>query len=524
VSRVAESRSIAYSADTAGRAGRIACQVIRSDSLDDGRVSYAIAIRNDTDCDAQASASVPDAEHLRHRTIVQSVIAAHSQFSTAVELEVGRVGEVPELHVQLSGEDIDFALIVPNANTASGPGIATPRLAIAAEPRANASHPPPPAGEPSRTVLLRAVPRTTSRRDYPSTPRSPDFGRRGSEPIAILDTRNSPAFLPIFAIFLGIMLAVTIAVFRPQIRELTVPAQAPAQTSIPVTYRATGFGSVAFRVVGPDGSPRATGSLATGAGSFAITFPKDRADRTYLVRVGINGIFGSAAAENYVNVPGSPIPIVAAPPQPPAAPPQIRSLALDRATLTGGDTLNVYYDVAAAGGSVALLDAASRIAYGKSELSPSGHTAFVIPSSMQSERFLTVVVTAQRGRATTQSRVAVTVEPQTSPTPQADASGFGAQSSASATAVPVIDSPKSVGSAQAFRIDIHDAVAGLVLVLSDDVGTELARREITSGSAKVSATFTAPAVRAPTPLRLVATYPEGAGSETIVKAIEVTPR
>lgn len=517
MSAVAENRSIAYSAETAGRAGRIACQVIRSDSSDENRVSYAIAVRNDTDSNAQALAFVPDSLDLHRRTIVHSVIGAHSNFTTAVELHREGAGDVSELHVQLSGDDIAFALIVPNpAPVAVAASDSGPKAPLAALALANRSVLPA-AVDGNETLLARPHPLRVAQTN----------GAYFAPPTRRL--RSSPSALPMFVLFLAIVATLSLVIFRPSVGELVVPLHLQPGTTIPIIYRATGIGVGAYRVVGPDGRALASGPLSTGSGTFAITLPTDRSDRSYLVRVSISGVLGTAFAEAYLKIPATAVPraAVVTPTRPPApSPPQIRSFAVDRAALASGEKLNVYYDVSAASGTVALLDAASQIAYGKSDLSGTGRTTFVIPV-VTSERFLTVVLTARRGAATTQSRVAVTAEPQTGPTPPADGNADSQALPAGGTGVlsaPVIVTPTSVRSGAVFRIDIEGAVPELVLVLSDNNGAELARRQVDARAATSTAMFTAPRVRAVDRVRLQAIYPQGSGSETIVKTIIIIPR
>jgi hypothetical protein len=304
-----------------------------------------------------------------------------------------------------------------------------------------------------------------------------------------------------------------------------LPAGAAPRSSVSVLYHASGLGAADFAVLGPDAQPIAEGPLALGSGSFSFALPKATAAQAYLVRVRVHNLLGSAVAEDYLHVPAPPAP------RPrrialPVAPPQIRSLALDRATVASGDTLNVYYDIAATSGTIALVDPAAQITYGKSQLDMSGHAVFVAPRT-DVARFLTVIVSAKRGKATTESRSGVSLTPLAQPDPgYAGGAGLAvpADSAASATGHPpamIISAPPTVHSRQPIRVDIRGATAGLQLVLLDGAGNELARRDLPPGQS--SSVFRAPVVRTQTQLLIEATSARGAGSETIVRALAVLP-
>ena len=347
---------------------------------------------------------------------------------------------------------------------------------------------------------------------------------------------RTPAVIPILIMFAGYVLIGAFLIARPRIADFALPATAMPLTSVPVLYQTSGFGTADYTVLGPDAAPIAEGPLALGGSSFNFTLPKAAAAQAYLVRVRMRSFLGSAVAENYLHVPAPPA--TPAPPAPrrrhiaaPLAPPQIHSLALDRATVTSGDTLNVYYDIAATSGTVALVDPAAQITYGKSALDMSGHTSFTAPGT-DIPRFLTVIVTAVRGKATTESRSGVSLTPPVAVAPaQSDAGDAGLPSAGalgtSGSAMPgrpsavTISAPPSVHSQQPIRVDVGGAAAGLLLVLLDDAGNEVAHRDIPAGRSR--SVFRAPAVRTRSQFMLEATSPRGTGAETIVKPIVVLP-
>jgi hypothetical protein len=519
VSSVAEGRGIQYSAEAAGEPGNLRCRVIRLWLAPERRAQYSIFVGNGTDADAQGEAFVFDAADGTQRTILQTIVGQCSDFSTSVCLELTPAGMMPELRVALnSSAGTQFTLVVPGL--AAGDGFdAGPsgngRIALRAGSDALAKlavvrsvHAPPAA--PFVTPVHR---RASTVREATVQP---------SRPLA------SPAATPMLLFFAALLGAVGYFIARPQVLSLAVPSGAVAGTTVAVAYRATGLGTARYTVLGPDGRTIAQGPLPLGAGSFSLLVPQSAAAQAYLVRLHVGNPLADAGAEDYLRVeaPATPAPPKRHAAPPPLAPPQIRSLALDRATLASAETLNVYYDVAATSGSIALYDPELQITYQKSELSASGHATFVAPH-VDVVRFLTVVASVQRGGAVTESRIGVTVTPTAAPvalgdgvgdtpTGPADDTTLAAPSSATG-----IVTPATVRSGRPVRVAVRGAAAGLELTLIDGSGREIARRDLQAGQRSVE--FTAPAVTKPTRFVFEATYPNGVGSETVVRTIEVTP-
>ena len=522
VSTVTASRGVQYLAQAAGSNGNLRCHVIRQQLGDDCRIDFSIVVENETNAEAQARAYVTDALGGGDRTIVQTVVGPGSKFSTTTALEVAPSGLSPELRIALTSGETQFTLVMPSLQTEFAPPSAAEPVgdgALAVPARM------PPLTPPAVSPLVRTV----------AAQPPPYFT---SPPIIMqpVRARSASAVMPILLFLVALMAVAAVFAFRPRIAELHVPDSTPAGTAVVVSYEASGPGDLDYAVFGPDGRTVAHGPLLLGAGGFPLTFPPAQAALAYLVRLRVANPLTSAVAEGYIQVPGAPPPATPRPKRAargPVAPPQIRSQALDRATLAGGDTLTVFYDVLASSGSDALYDPAAQITYEKSALAASGRSTFIVPR-VETERFFTVVVSAQRGTATTQSRIGVSVTPaDATPAPDAGAApealapddgslgaGNGTLSSGTGPAT-TIAAPPTVHSGRPIRVRIYAAGAGLQLVLLDGSGAELARRDVSAGQAGVD--FTAPAVRVPTRFLIEATYPHGVGSETIVRAIAVTP-
>jgi len=506
VSSVTESRGIQYSAEAAGVRGSIRCHVIRRQFAHDGRARYSIVVCNETDTEASALAFVPEQAEIPPFTVVQTIIAPRSDFSTTVVLPLRADSSMPELRIALIGGDTQVTLEVPALAT-------DPSLA---QSTAGRSHDITPVAAPALRRLPPVLVSSVS--GPPQHAIAVGVGTGRSE------TRRP--FMLILLVLCAMAGAAGVAFGRPQITEVDVPAHAAPGAPIAVSYRVSGFGTAAYAVVAPDGSPLAGGSLALGSGSFAFNVPPTVGNLAYLIRVDVASPLGAAVSERYVHVTA---PVAAAVERPRIkavvarvpAPPQIHSLALDRATVASGETLTVYYDVAAASGSIALLDPAAQITYGRADLSPSGHTAFVAPH-VDGSRLLLVVASVQRGKATAQSRIGVTVTPpETAAVSAATDPLLGAGDGGAPPSSTVISAPTTVHANAPIRVDIHGAADTLDVVLLDGTGRELARRELPAG--KTSVEFTAPQVRIPTRYLFEATYPHGVGTETVVRAIAILP-
>ncbi len=520
VTTVTDSRGMTYSAEAAGDHGFLRCHVVRRWLAHDGRTQYSIVVCNETDQDAFADAYFPDLGGGRKRTIIASVVGPNSDFTTSVVLESIGPGGIPEVHVALTGGDINFTLAVPPlplelsaadaADEDAGPTahdeVETLRpVAVAARPAAYAPAPP--------AVIS------------PMRPARPLM-----RPTAPAQTQSLPPVAPIVLTFTALLAVSGLVAMRPQIVSLTIPPTAPAQAVFPVSYRATGLGSAHYAVMGPDGQTVASGPLSLGDGSFQVAVPPRTAPATYLVRLRVTNPVVSAEAEDYIHVaavppPPKPVPHRAPPTPAPPLPPQIRSLAIDRATLAGGETLNVYYTVDATGGTISLLDPSTQITYDRVALSESGHASFVAPRT-DAERFLTVVLSAKRGSASTESRIGVSVTPLDAPPPDTPApvdpsKAAVAEPGLVEPAATALSAPASVRAGQPVRVGIRGGGAGLQLRFLDDGGNELARRELHAGESL--ADFVAPRVHAPMRCVFEATYPRGEGSETVLRSILVLP-
>jgi len=208
-----------------------------------------------------------------------------------------------------------------------------------------------------------------------------------------------------------------------------------------------------------------------------------------------------------------------------AAPVMIRSFAVDRATLSSGQPLDVTYDVLAATGSLVLADPTAQIVYAKEMLGSSGHASFIAPQT-DTTRVLSVIITARRGAATAQSRISVTLTPQATPAPPGASIPIGTSEPAQ-TGVDeefpavTIAAPASVRSQASFHVTVHGAGPGLQLVLLGGNGEEVARHDIAADRGGID--FTAPRVNVRTRMIIEAIYQNNVQSAPVVRMITIAP-
>jgi hypothetical protein len=370
------------------------------------------------------------------------------------------------------------------------------------------------AATPEREI---AVPHRIA--EQPSAPSTPALPQPSSHP----RIRGWTAALPIGLLVAAVMSVVGFFALRPRIVGLAVPNSAQAGSLVTISYRATGLGTADYTVLRPEGQTLMHAPLRLGTGTIALTLPKAPATQTYLLRLrAVNGLV-SSTADYYISVPVAErtarrLRGIVSAARPAADFPQIHSLALDRATLASGDGLGVYYDVAASSGTIALVDSASHITYEKASLDASGHTSFTMPNIPVS-RLLTIVLTAQRGTQTVQSRVGVNVvAANASPAPS---TGDRVRANANGSFPSDLSAPRTVRSRQPIHVDVLGASGDAQVVLRDAGGSEFERRDVRAGQQRVE--FTAPDVHTTTHFTLEATIPEGDGNETLVREIAVTP-
>jgi hypothetical protein len=322
---------------------------------------------------------------------------------------------------------------------------------------------------------------------------------------------------------------VALVVLRPHISGIAVPRVAPADAPITVAYRSSGWGSADYTVLAADGGSVRRGDLPMGAGAFVIVLPRSSSAQTYRLRLHAGNGVQNSESDAYIRVPpnaGAPVAHEAhgpgsAGPQTAVEPPEIRSLALDRATVADGETVGVYYDVAATSGSVSLFDPARQITYAKADLSPSGHTSFNVPH-IDGGRVLTVILTAQRGTIVAQSRVGLNVvATATAPAAPARDADSEPTTRAAAGVAAALSAPRSVKARAPIHVEVRGASSELRVVMLDTSGNEFARRDVLAGQRGTN--FVAPDVRTPTRFTFQATFLEGQGTETVVREIAVTP-
>lgn len=311
MSSVIESRGIQYSAEAAGEPGNLRCHVIRLWLAQECRAQYSIFVCNGTDADAQAVALINDFVVGTQRPILRTIIGRCSEFSTSLSLEQTPGGLMPEVCIALTnGAGAHFTLVIPSLPAKETPEDVSLRndwlaLPLAASPLPNLTA--------VRSIHGPPAPFATTVEDHTTTVEE--------RPLPYARPLASPSVIPILLAFMAMLAAFGFFVARPRVEYLVVSPGGHAGTTVAVSYRATGLGSVDYVVLDPNGQTIEHGPLPLGVGTFALSVPPSPAASAYLVRLHVVNPIASASAEDYLRLPP---PAPTAVPQrlkPPPAPP-----------------------------------------------------------------------------------------------------------------------------------------------------------------------------------------------------------
>jgi hypothetical protein len=242
------------------------------------------------------------------------------------------------------------------------------------------------------------------------------------------------------------------------------------------------------------------------------------------VAIDVRGPFGAAHdAETFIVRAAAPAPApVAARPvrRPNGATPAIRNVAVDDTNVASGAKFDVYYDIAASGGSIVLEDLSSGIVYARTTLSPAGRSTLTAPI-VRTDRSLALIVRATKNGHAATSRIGIVVH-------AGDAAGAPDAAVPPSDGEPVAAGSPTLGIArtlftagETIRVTIGHAAAGASVSLLDDRGQEIDRQPVSPIAPTVS--FRAPAVTATRAFVLALTDPNGAGSETVIRRIRIRP-
>ncbi|MDP9111886.1 MAG: hypothetical protein M3M96_09670 [Candidatus Eremiobacteraeota bacterium] len=186
------------------------------------------------------------------------------------------------------------------------------------------------------------------------------------------------------------VLAAAFALFS--IGSLTVgavPVSVPARALVQIPYAAFGAGTLDYAVRDSGQRVVSSGSLPLGAGTIAFT--SGTGPNAYRADLRFHQLF--ALRERVAG------PVVVVTPAPVPVPPEIRAFEVGANQVRAGDPIDVRYSVAAAEGSVRIVDVAG-ITLASASLDPSGHSALTAPAVSLPTPVRVEVHAARAGRVT----------------------------------------------------------------------------------------------------------------------------
>ncbi len=446
---------------------------------------------------------------------VRCVIVFHVLGSTPdqppVELVVapGEIGEI-ELRIPLGTAPKRLAVLVRGERIAYNSEVTVPAIDAA----------PPPARPALRgavTMLPIAlpplepdanVPALVGEAAPPAPPRTPPWFEAGAVRDAIAPVPRTLLFGIIAGVCTGVTLLAGFALTRPAVAQLAPPSPVAAGTNVDVPYRLSGAGTATYRVVDAAGTID-SGTLRSRDGSVRFVLPEHVHGRTLHIIVEIAGPFGSAQRSAAFDVLAAPV----------AAPqaPRIAMLAVDRATVNPGDTVNVTYRVDPPHGDVALIDAFGD-ALATAPLNASGHAMLQLPAGTAG-RELAIVVRARSASGVAESRIPLVVGPAPSATASTPALDPHAGPIAGSAGLDVSD--RRVASGDRIVVRIETNYDALRLELFDRAHRSVAAIDL--GPGLHEAGLIAPHVTVPTDYTLEATEGQGTAQATSIFPVTVVP-
>jgi hypothetical protein len=310
----------------------------------------------------------------------------------------------------------------------------------------------------------------------------------------------------------------------PRIGAFAAPPSAVNGTTVQAQYNASGVGSLAYDITGPDGNRVAGGPLTAQSGTIYVALPPSRDAGVYAVHLHMSGPFGADDEQRIVRA--TPARLAGA---------TIASLSVSPIVAKAGQPVNVFYRASGSSGEVRLVDANGNV-WARQPFSRSGETILGVPPFLQ-DRELQVVVRVLQGSSVAQSSAGLLVSAAHAPaaTPEATAPKAAAANTAdTGRASSAADTAADGYANGTFQVEAATVKSGgtiHVRILSPRNGMRLAltdtqSREITSVNVGVdqdSVALRAPNVQVGARYIVVASFTDGFGQESIVQPVTVTP-
>jgi len=308
----------------------------------------------------------------------------------------------------------------------------------------------------------------------------------------------------------GATLLAGLALVRPQVVELAVPAPVAPGASLEVPYRVRGWGHARYRLADARGTIDA-GPLAGGTGALHLRLPAAIAGRSLVLSVAMTGPFGSASRTATMDVLAQ---AAAAPARPAPRSPRISLVAVARSAVRPGDDVHVTYRVEPPSGDVAIVDSFGDT-LASVPIGPAGQATLRVPPG-PTHHDLAIVVRAGSGETAAESRIPLELAPAEAISPAApDAGPTGGDAGLTVVA-------RRVTSGDQIRVRIDTAYDSLRLELFDRRHRTISA--VALGPGIREAALIAPRVASASTYTLEATDVQGDAASTSIFPITVTPQ
>ncbi len=303
----------------------------------------------------------------------------------------------------------------------------------------------------------------------------------------------------------------------PRILALAVPPLTRPGSVLQMEYAASGAGTLAYSVTGPDGKSISGATLKRTSGAIALPIPVTGRTGAYTVLLAMHGPLGSVKELRVVNVE-----------TPRNAGPQIGDVSVDPVVASPGQTVTVAYTASASDGYVRLLDRDGTV-WAQKPFSRGGTTTFAIPP-VAGNREMRVLLHVTKGRGYAESSAGLVVAGTSPITPSgnddlplvAGSDGTGALSAAGEPANGTFSLARMrVRSGDAIDVRILSPRNAMRIALIDPQSHEVSAVNVGSDAEVVP--LRAPAVRVPSRYTVVATFTDGFGEETVVEPLTIAP-
>lgn len=300
------------------------------------------------------------------------------------------------------------------------------------------------------------------------------------------------------------------AAATPRIGVLAAPAHAFAGSRIDVPYAFSGWAFMRYALRTSDGRQLSAGLTNAHDGTLHFSVPA-AAGKHVVVDAVVSGPFGTRSAHEAVAIAAPPVKR----PQAAAAPVRIDEFSVVTPVVRAGEPMQLSYATNAHAGEIWLIDQSGRL-LARAAMNPSGTATLRVPQSAAGLQ-ARAVLHARTGTQSVLASVGVTV------LPGALVTSNSAPQAAASTAPPAL----SLSSANAAPGDtIVAALSGAhgdaQISLTDASGNVVEQADVPAGERE--ATFSAPTVTAAQTYYVTAQISDGAGEQTLVKPLRVTPR